>query len=184
MMLAAMMNEAGDSERGPVVSALLGVIALAAGLALSTPADARRSDREQPIAIDAAQMEGVLTDNGEAILHGEVRIDQGTLAIRADNATVTMRDGAIVKVVLDGTPATMAQQGEDGAPTRAAARRIEYDVPAETVALVGDATVEQPRGTLAGERLRYDLASERVEGGGEGGRVQMLIQPRRSGPDD
>src|SRR5690606_14164048 len=137
-----------------------------------------------PIAIDAAQMEGVLTDDGEAILRGEVRIDQGTLAIRADHATVTMRAGEIVKVVLDGTPATMAQQGEDGAATRASARRIEYDVPAETVALVGNATVEQPRGTLAGERLSYDLASERVEGGGDDVRVQMAIQPRRSAPDD
>ena len=174
-----MKQGTGNRERGTVAAAILGAVALMAGLAVSQPAEARRSDREQPIAIDAEHMEGVLTDNGEAVLHGSVRIDQGTLAIRADRATVTIRDGEIVRVVLDGAPATMAQQGEDGAPTRASARRIEYDVPAEAVALVGDASVEQPRGTLTGQRLTYDLAGERVAGGGDGGRVHMVIQPKR-----
>lgn len=174
------MHGAGNRKRGTGAAAILGALVLLAAFA-SSPAEARRSDREQPIAIDAERMEGVLKDEGEAVLHGSVRIDQGTLAIRAERATVTMRGGEIVLVVLDGAPATMAQQGEDGATTRASARRIEYDVKAEQVALVGDATVEQPRGTLTGERLIYDLSGERVEGGGEGGRVQMIIQPRRQG---
>jgi lipopolysaccharide export system protein LptA len=173
------MQGTGNREQGTVAAAMRWLVALSACLLATGPAEARRSDREQPIAIDAEHMEGVLTDNGEAILRGNVRIDQGTLAIRAATATVTMREGEIVQVVLDGAPATMVQEGEDGAPTRASARRIEYDVSGEQVALVGGAAVEQPRGTLTGERLTYDLASERVAGGGEGGRVHMVIQPKR-----
>jgi len=167
-----------------VFAAVLGVAGLVAGRLAAGRAEARRSGREQSIAIGAERMEGVLKDDGEAVLRGRVRIDQGTLAIRADSATVTMRNGEIVRVVLDGAPATMEQEGEDGAPTRASARRIEYDVAAESVALVGEASVRQPRGTLTGERLTYDLAAERVEGGGEGGRVHMVIQPKRAGGGD
>lgn len=171
----------GNREPGTVAATMLGLLALSVGLLATDPAEARRSDREQPITIDAEHMEGVLKDDGQATLSGKVRIDQGTLAIRAASAVVTMRNGEIVLVVLDGAPATMLQEGEDGAATRASAERIEYDVPGEEVALLGDASVEQPRGTLTGERLTYDLASERVEGGGEGGRVHMVIQPKRQG---
>src|SRR5690606_3261544 len=121
------------------------------------------------VQVGADRIESILTGDGESVLRGDVRIDQGTLAIRADSATVTMRDGEVVRVVVDGAPATMQQEGEDGAPTRASARRIDYDVAAETVVLEGKARVEQPRGILTGERLTYDLAAERVEGGGEGG---------------
>ena len=173
------MQGTGNRNEGTVRAALLALLVVPACLLGSGAADARRSDREQPLTVDAEHMEGVLTDNGQATLSRNVRIDQGTLAIRADSAVLTLEDGEITRVVLEGRPATMAQQGEDGAPTRASALRIEYDVSGEALALVGDASVEQPRGTLQGERLTYDLATERVEGGGEGGRVQMIIQPKR-----
>ena len=45
-----------------------------------------------------------------------------------------------------------------------------------------DVSIRQPRGTLSGERIVYNLQTGRVEGGGEGaGRVHMRILPRGGG---
>ena len=45
----------------------------------------------------------------------------------------------------------------------------------------GDVRIEQPRGTLRGERVVYNLQTGRVESGGEGsGRVRMRILPRNT----
>ena len=48
-----------------------------------------------------------------------------------------------------------------------------------------DVSIRQPRGTLIGERIVYNLQTGRVEGGGEGaGRVHMRILPRGGGTPD
>ena len=40
------------------------------------------------------------------------------------------------------------------------------------------AVIEQPRGTLRGESIKYDLKTGRLDGGGDGKRVQMRILPK------
>lgn len=166
-------------------SALLAIAI--AGVLVAAPADARRSDRNQPMDIDAGRQVGTLDDSGPIVFSGGVTITQGTMHVEAERAEITTRGGDIQRVVLTGSPATMRQEMDDGSPMRARGKRIDYNISNETMVLTGDAHVEQPQGNMASQRIVYNMQSERVEAGGEGaGRVQMRIQPRtqREGGDD
>ena len=74
-------------------SALL-TIALVALFATGT-ADARRSDRNQPMDIDAGHQSGALDDSAPIILSGGVVITQGTMRVEANGAEITTRGGDI-----------------------------------------------------------------------------------------
>ena len=158
-------------------SALL-TIALVALFATGT-ADARRSDRNQPMDIDAANTVGTLDDSGPIVFSGGVVITQGTMHVEAARAEITTRGGDIQRVVLTGSPATMRQETDDGLPMTARGNTIDYNIANETMVITGNAHVEQPQGNMASQRIVYNMQTERVEAGGEGaGRVQMRIQPR------
>ncbi|WP_149194893.1 lipopolysaccharide transport periplasmic protein LptA [Luteimonas suaedae] len=164
-------------------SALL-VLALAFALAPSA-ADARKSDRNKPMDIDAGHQVGMLDDSAPTVLSQGVVITQGTLDIRADRADIHSRNGDISRAVLTGTPAVLKQQMDDGSPMTARARKIDYDMATEIVTLTGDAFVDQPRGSMKSQRIVYNMQSGRVESGGnDAGRVQMRIQPRNQTPQD
>lgn len=159
-------------------SAEFSLLTAVLGLALAASATARTGDREQPMEVQADSSSAVLTGDGEVTLTGRVRIDQGSLQIRADRAVVVQKDGEIASVRFEGAPATLSQQADDGARTRAEASNINYDLGTETVVLTGSVLVQQPRGELAGERVVYDLATEQLEADGSGGPIRMLIQPK------
>lgn len=174
---------AGGSQRS--VAALAAPLLAMLLLALAGPpaAHARSSDRDAEVRIAADHSQSVLDGEGELVLSGNVRIDQGTLRIRAREATVSMAGGEIRRIVFSGTPATMQQQADDGAMMRASARGIEYGLDQESVLLTGEVVVEQPSGSLRGERVRYDLATEQLEAGGSSG-IRMVIPPRARAATD
>lgn len=155
------------------------LFAVVAALA-AAPAFALKSDREQPMDIDADRMESNVND-GTATLSGNVRIVQGTLDVRAAKAVVT-QDGQqqVSRAILTGAPATLAQDLDDGGRLDARAAQIDYDMANDRVVLTGDAVVAQPRGELRGERITYSLTDGRIEAGGpEGGnRVFMRMNPQ------
>ena len=68
---------------------------------------------------------------------------------------------------------------DSGGQMQARARKVDYDLVADVLVLTGDVVVTQPEGDLRGERIRYDMKTGRLEGGGDGGRVQMRIEPRK-----
>ncbi|MCB1559867.1 MAG: lipopolysaccharide transport periplasmic protein LptA [Xanthomonadales bacterium] len=151
---------------------------------LPSAAVARSSDRDQPMDVSANRTDTTLQQDGTARLSGDVRISQGTLDVRADEALVKMANGEIAHVTLTGAPATMRQEKDDGGITIARARRIEYDLSGDRIDLYGGVTVDEPGGSLSGEHLSYDLASGRIEGGGEGnGRVNLRILPGSGNKD-
>ena len=94
-------------------------------------------------------------------------------------------DGDVSRVVLTGSPVILRQQMDDGTPMTSRAAQVDYDLRSEVVVFTGDVSIRQPRGTLSGERIVYNLQTGRVEGGGEGaGRVHMRILPRGGGTPD
>lgn len=164
----------------PAESTLLAV--LAALLALPPSAtQARESDRRQPMSLAADQTDAVLTEDGESRLSGNVAITQGTLQIHAASATISRKAGAVTRVVFEGTPATLQQENDNGAPMKAQGNRIDYDVSGETVVLSGNVAVDQAGDSMRGERVTYDLKNGRLSAAGDGsgeGRIRMTIQPR------
>ena len=159
------------------VSLLVAIALVASPLAL-----ARKSDRSQPMDVSAGKQVGTLDDSTPTVLSGGVVIDQGTLHAEASRAEISTRGGEISRVVFTGGPARLKQQLDDGTPMNAVANKIDYNVNNETVVFTGSVRIEQPRGTLSGERVVYNMSSGQVTSGGEGnGRVNMRIMPKNAG---
>lgn len=128
--------------------------------------------------VQSDQSEGGLGDDDSLYLRGNVRIKQGSLEIQAATATVERRGGDIARIVLEGSPVRMDQMTDRGEPVTATAARIVYTPTDEVILLSGAARVEQPRGTMTSETIRYNMTSGTVNSGGDGNRVRMVIQPK------
>ena len=159
----------------------LNVTTLALGLALALAAQAKTTDRNAPMDISADKTDAVLSDDSDSTLTGNVLITQGSMEITADRAVIHRRGGEITEVELTGAPATLKQVADNGEPMNARATRIVYTLNADQVVLTGGVVIEQTRGTLRGEIIKYDLKTGRLDGGGDGSRVQMRILPKSAG---
>jgi lipopolysaccharide export system protein LptA len=163
-------------------SKLLRTVLAAALSACALAAAAKSTDRNQPMDVNAANIDAVLTDEGDAKLHGDVVITQGTLNVHADDALLTRKAGEIEEVILTGAPAVLSQINDNGEKMTAHANRIVYTISTELIVMTGSVVVNQPRGNLRGEMIKYDLATGRLDGGGGGGRVSMRIMPKSAKP--
>jgi lipopolysaccharide export system protein LptA len=149
------------------------------GLLLAQPVLALQQDRSQPMDIRAERWEAVLAETGDARLTGGVEIVQGSLRAESATAVMTRVAGEVRRALLEGQPARLQQEMDEGGLMRATARSIDYDLSSEVVVLSGNVVVNQPRGELRGERITYDLKTGRLDaGGGEGGRIHMRIEPK------
>lgn len=149
---------------------------------VAPPTPALRADRSEPADIDAQHYSDD-PENGRMFFREQVLIRQGTLEIRADEAIVMRTDaGEMTRVLLTGDPVTWEEQLDGGDELAAQARRIDYRLDEERVVLEGDVVVDRGTDRIAGETIRYDLATSRLDAGGEGERVRMTITPQRK-PD-
>jgi len=154
---------------------------MAACLAAIGAASARSSDRNQPMDIEAGRQEGTFESDSTNVLSGGVTIRQDSLDIRAARADITLSGGDPARALLTGSPVVLRQTMDDGTPMTAHSARVDYNLRTEVVVFTGDVRIEQPRGTLRGERVVYNLQTGHVESGGEGaGRVRMRILPRNT----
>lgn len=128
--------------------------------------------------ISAERSDALLTDDGESSISGNVLISQGSLQINADQAVVTRVKGDPVKITLTGNPARMQQMNDNGELMKASARQIVYLLNVEQISLLGNVIIDQARGSMRGESIRYDIKTGRLTGGGDGTRVQMRIEPK------
>jgi lipopolysaccharide export system protein LptA len=154
------------------------VFALVAGLA-----SARTADRRQPIDIEGGSAVYSTDDSRPTVLSGGVTITQGTLRITASTAEITMRNGEAVRALLKGGPVRMSQQLDDGTPMSSVSNGADYDMKADVVVFSGNVSIQQPRGSLSGDRVTYNMKSGQVASGGAagGGRVKMRIMPKNTG---
>lgn len=146
-------------------------------------AAARSSDRRQPIDIDGGSAVYSTDDSRPTVISGGVTITQGTLRITASSAEITMRNGEAVRAVLRGGPVRMNQLLDDGTPMSSVSSGADYDMKADVVVFSGNVGIQQPRGSLSGERVTYNMKSGQVASGGAagGGRVKMRLLPKNTG---
>jgi lipopolysaccharide export system protein LptA len=151
-------------------------------LLFSIPAAALKSDRSQPIDVDAGSAD-FDEASGITVLSGGVLLEQGSLQISTQTATIH-RDpeaGSINRIILEGNPATIEQLlDEQPAQMKARAQRIEYDLLTQTITLINAAELDQGSRHFSGARFEYDIANSRVKAqstpGGDG-RVRMTFDP-------
>ena len=143
---------------------------------------ARSTDRSQPMDSESNQNTCTLGDAGQCELTGNVRIIQGSLNIDAAKATIFRAGGDISRAVLVGSPVVLNQQMDDGTPMTAHASNVDYNLKTDIVVFTGNVQLDQPRGTMSGQRVVYNLKTGNIDSGGDGnGRVKMRILPR-TGP--
>src|SRR5690606_3178414 len=158
----------------PVAASLL----LPLALLLAMPASARSSDRDQPMDISASYTDVLLDDDSVSVLEGNVKIRQGTMEVDAERAEIHRVADEITLTVPTGAPARLHQISDSGEPMDAVAGNIAYRPNEGEMLLTGAVEVRQPRGTLRGERIKYDIDTGRLDGGGDGSRVNMRILPK------
>jgi len=164
-----------------VLPARLLLALLMAGVASTV--GARSNDRSQPMDAEANQNTCTLGDAGQCVMTGNVQINQGSLDISAAKATVFRAGGDISRALLSGSPVVLKQQMDDGTPMTAHASNVDYNLSTDVVIFTGDVMIQQPRGTMSGQRVVYNLKTGSVDSGGEGnGRVKMRIMPRNAQP--
>ncbi len=155
---------------------------LAASLSFSPIALGKSSDRNQPMDVQADSTNALMEDNSDSTLNGNVVITQGTLEIKSDRAIIHRRNGDIDKVTLTGSPVVMKQVNDNGEPMDAQASTIVYTLSSDLILLSGSVIINQPRGSMRGENVKYDLKTGRLDGGGDGNRVSMRIMPKNKAP--
>jgi len=157
-------------------------ILFVAMLAACGLAQAKQTDRNQPININASAFAGS-QDSGKITFTGSVTMDQGTFHADGAQATGYTDPGDTSqwqRVVLTGSPAHFRQTQDNGTLVHGQAATIDYRVSENTVILTGNASVvQQGRGEFHGDRLVYNTDTGEIQGTPPaGGRVHITLQPR------
>ncbi|SFW40060.1 lipopolysaccharide transport periplasmic protein LptA [Luteibacter sp. UNCMF366Tsu5.1] len=164
-------------------NALLALLGVA--LAASSPVMAKQSDRDQPADVTSKSFDGSQQPNGKVIWTGNVVLTQGTLKITGSKATGYLdSDNSIIRVVVDGSPATIHQLDDDNQPMDGKAANIDYKIDQDFAVLTGKAEVHQPvKGSAEGDKLTYNTKDSTMTGESNGGApVHMTFQPKNKTP--
>ncbi|WP_323374208.1 lipopolysaccharide transport periplasmic protein LptA [Frateuria sp. STR12] len=162
------------SMRASWALALLGLLVLA-------PAQAKRTDRDQPMDVQASHFDGFRKPDSTTTLKGNVVITQGSLKATGDLAKVHFDANAeIDSVLLTGSPAHLQQLDDNGNLMQGEAASIDYKVARDFAVLEGNASItQQGRGEAHGDRLTYNTQTSEMTGDSGGdGRVHMIFKPK------
>jgi lipopolysaccharide export system protein LptA len=162
-----------------LIQRLLAGLALVAAMLTAPLATALPEDRDQPIRIEADE---ALRDEKQGFTRykGNVKMDQGSLHIEADEVTVYHVDQEADKIVARGKPAQMQQRPEpEKGLMKARAETIEYYKNDDRVQLLNNASIEQDGSTVTGDSIEYFISEQRVRADSdrsrEDSRVQVVI---------
>lgn len=145
-----------------------------------SPVWALSSDRQQPIAIEADQVD-IDERAGISTYRGNVRLTQGSLRMQAEQVVVHSRERAVQKVIATGQPATFSQRPDNAdEDVQASAEEVEYDAVKGTLLLQHQATFTQGMNLFQGNRIEYDMQNDTVAASSKEdspSRVQVIIHP-------
>lgn len=181
------MSTSPSNPRRVRADALPIALLVLAGLLGSTSAAALRSDREQDLDVRAGYNQLVATKPSHALFRNNVRIEQGSLKVRGDEARVYDAEGdGGRRIVVTGAPARLEQMlDNDGGRMTAAASQIEYNDASNIAVLTGDVVViQEGKSEFRGPRMVYNTATGAMEGGSPeaGGEIRMTFKPQPKKP--
>jgi lipopolysaccharide export system protein LptA len=164
--------------------------------AAAVPAWAEKADRQQPMTIAADEQSTIDLLKQVVVFKGNVQINQGTIAIRAERVEVRQTPEGLYQATASGGAGGNAtfRQKRDGMDEYIEGRadRVEYDGRSDQVHFIGHAVVRRLRGAtpadeITGDQISYDNVAERfsVQGGASNvtpvnpsGRVRAVLTPR------
>ena len=158
---------------------LLPSVILGLTMAFSAAVLALPEDRDQPIRIEADE---ALRDEKQGFTRyeGNVKMDQGSLHIEADQITVYHNDKEADRVIAVGKPARLQQQPElNKGLIKASADTIEYFKNEDRIQLRENAHIEQEGSIVTGDSIDYLMNEQLVKAGSDktsdSSRVKVVI---------
>ncbi len=162
------------------LSALMTLGLALLGLSLAArPAYALKDDPSQPINVESQEQSADLQAN-KLVFSGEVVATQGSIKLNADKVEVTRNpNGSLQSIIAYGSPVTFEQQQDNGKYIRGRANTVSYLPEGSKVVLQGRATVWQGESRMTGERIEYNIATQRLRAANQsqGGRVSSTFVP-------
>lgn len=153
------------------------MVLLLAAAWFSATSIATTEDRNQPIDLSADQA-SINQNTGTATYIGNVKINQGSMQIRAARVEITRRQNGSIRAVITGQPASFQQRLKaNDAPVTATASRIIYDSDTKVVKLRGNAELERAGDTIRSDEIDLDNGTGRLRAGGGSERVRMSFDP-------
>ncbi|OPX54944.1 lipopolysaccharide export system protein LptA [Oceanospirillum multiglobuliferum] len=153
---------------------------------------ALESDRQQPIQIEAQQAE-FNPETGIAVYTGNVKMEQGSLKVSADQITIYQNDQKEVDKVVATAKSIlvhMQQQPKPDEPlVHAYAQKIEYLSAEQEMLLQKNARLENGQDQFAGDKIRYHLQTRHIKAWGaeesddseaavKGPQVKIILYPK------
>ena len=138
------------------------------------------SDREQPIHVEADQLE-LREKEGISIYQGNVKLVQGSLEIESDRLVIHFdADNNLALMEMTGKLATFRQLDNDQQPLYGEAEQIDYDESRGLLIMRRSAYLDRAGDDIRSELIRFNTTTNGIEAGGEqsNDRVKMVIKPR------
>lgn len=175
-------RHASDSaSHGRMVRRLLTLGSL---LLCALPLQAFDMESDAPISIkaDSARLDDAA---GKAIYTGDVVVVQAETTLTAERVELYRGEEGVSRILAFGEPAHYQQAATAEQPAiDGRAAEIEYESDASVLILRKDAVIRQAGDIFRGNLIRYNTEARVVTAergnNGDGERVEMVIQPRRS----
>jgi lipopolysaccharide export system protein LptA len=153
-------------------------------LLLSPLAIAKTSDAQQPIYIEADQVE-IRDQDGISIYRGHVRITRGSLRISGDQVRLHRADKGVERISVDGQPAELHQLNDADEEITAIAYHMDYEAGSGLLTLEKQAELIRHNNRFTSEHIVYDTNKDIVQAGqpqqpvanGPKPRVTITIMP-------
>lgn len=159
-------------------------------LVIPVAAIAKTSDAEQPIYIEADQVE-IRDREGLSIYRGNVHIAQGTLRIYGNEIRIRTTDQGVQKVNISGKPATFFQLTDLNEEISAQGEEMEYQSKTGLLILDRDAVLVQRDNRFTSAHIVYNTQTNVVKAGADNQastpdstppRVTITIMPEKAVP--
>jgi len=147
-------------------------------LSLTASGFALESDRSKPLKVQADRA-SLQKKSGISTYSGHVIVQQGSLIIKADQLTVYTRDGKLLKMVAQGSPAGFQQRPDNKKQDiTAKALKMTFNARENTTIFEQQAELRQGKNAFKSNRIVYNLSKDTVIAGKQngGGRVTITIQ--------
>ncbi len=141
---------------------------------------AAATDRKQPIQIEADSLE-VRDDDNISIYSGNVRLEQGSLLIKADRLVIYFNaDKELDLMEMTGRPATYRQLDDDNKEMLGQADKLEYFEPKSLLILTGNACFNSNGDVIESSTISINTENDNLQATSPepDKRVRVVIQPK------
>ncbi len=148
-------------------------------------ANAKTSDKEAPLHIEADQLE-MREKDGVSIYHGHVKINKGSMKISGDKIIIKNKDGRLDQIHITGKPATFYQLNDLNEAVSAESYYMDYRAKTGMLELKEKALLIKNKNRFSSEHIIYNTLEDIVKAGKRNStnpqqipRVKITIYPEK-----